>query len=143
MAGMLNVFDEKEGKYIPWPVIKGEDGRGIRSFGYDGERDLWIVVYTDGTSESIQGPTLESGAAVSPLVEFTAIDGGYRLSITDAEGTKTADLLHGKTPVKGTDYFTEADKQELVAAVKNSLTAETWTFELENGTTVEKVVLLK
>lgn len=143
MVGFLNMYSEAAGGYIPWPVIKGEDGRGIRSFGYDGERDLWIVVYTDGTSESIQGPTLESGAAVSPLVEFTAIDGGYRLSITDAEGIKTADLLHGKTPVKGTDYFTEADKQELVAAVKNSLTAETWTFELENGTTVEKVVLLK
>ena len=143
MIGFVNVWDEAKQAYVPWPVIAGKDGRGVQSFGYDGTQDLWIVVYTDGTSESVQGPTLEGGAAVSPLVAFTAIDGGYRVSITDAEGTKTADLLHGKTPEKGTDYFTEADKQELVTAVKNSLTAEKWTFELENGTTVEKVVLLK
>lgn len=48
----------------------------------------------------------------------------------------------GKTPVLGTDYFTTADKAEMVGQVKNSLTSETWTFELENGSTVSKVVLL-
>lgn len=36
-----------------------------------------------------------------------------------ADGSKGSD---GKTPVKGTDYFTEADKQEIVAAVLASFT---------------------
>lgn len=49
---------------------------------------------------------------------------------------------NGYTPIKGVDYFTEADKAELVSMLKKSLTVETWTFELEDGSTVEKAVLL-
>ena len=48
----------------------------------------------------------------------------------------------GDTPVRGVDYFTEADKTEMVQAVKESLSSETWTFTLEDGSTVEKKVLL-
>jgi hypothetical protein len=44
--------------------------------------------------------------------------------------------------VLGTDYFTEADKAEMVAAVKAALTVETWTFTLEDGTTVTKDVCI-
>ena len=47
---------------------------------------------------------------------------------------------NGKTPVKGTDYFTAADKADMVAQVKASLTTENWTFTLENGSTVTKAV---
>lgn len=72
---------------------------------------------------------------------------GTVLTVTSASGTSSADLKgtkgdSGKTPVMGTDYFTAADKAEMVTQVKNSLTSETWTFELENGSTVSKVVLL-
>ena len=49
----------------------------------------------------------------------------------------------GPKPVKGTDYFTEADKAEIVNAVKNSLPKETWIFELEDGSTVEKAVFVE
>lgn len=49
---------------------------------------------------------------------------------------------NGKTPVKGTDYFTEAEKAEMVAAVKAALSFETWTFTLEDGTTVTKEVCI-
>ena len=49
----------------------------------------------------------------------------------------------GHTPVRGVDYFTEADKQDFLASVKNSLSAETWVFTLEDGSTVEKQVLVK
>lgn len=48
----------------------------------------------------------------------------------------------GYTPVKGTDYYTEADKAEMVSLVKAALTTETWTFTLEDGSTVTKAVLL-
>ena len=48
----------------------------------------------------------------------------------------------GYTPVKGTDYFTAADQQTLITGLKNSLTTEVWTFTLEDGTTVEKQILL-
>ena len=48
----------------------------------------------------------------------------------------------GTTPVKGTDYFTSADKTEMVNAVIAALPYETWTFELEDGTTVSKEVMV-
>ncbi len=51
-------------------------------------------------------------------------------SIRGAAGT------NGSTPVKGEDYFTDEDKQEFL----NSLPSETWVFELEDGTTIEKEV---
>lgn len=104
MAGIINVWDEEKQTYVPMPAIVGKDGRGIRSFGYDGAQDKWAVVYTDGTTDIIQGPTLEGGAAgVSPVVEFSAIAGGTRLSITDAEGIKTADILDGRDGNDGKD----------------------------------------
>lgn len=117
------------------------------------------------------------GAGVSPTVGITDIDGGHRVTITDAEGEKTFDVMDGeagatgpqgptgpkgdtgaqgiqgpkgdtgdtgpqgptgpkgetgepgpqgatgaagadgKTPVKGVDYWTEEDKQEIIDAV--------------------------
>lgn len=50
----------------------------------------------------------------SPIVNITEIEGGHRVTITDAEGTKTFDVLDGK------DYvLTDADKSEIA-----ELTAE-------------------
>ena len=44
----------------------------------------------------------------------------------------------------GKDYvLTEADKAEIADAVLDSLPTETWTFELENGTTVTKQVIMR
>lgn len=114
MSGILNVWDSVSQSYKPLPALVG---RGIKSFTYDSSKDKWIVLYTDNTTEIVKGPTLEEGAdGVSPTVELVAIDGGYRLSITDAEGTKTANILNGNTPRKGVDYFTEADKAEIAEA---------------------------
>lgn len=40
------------------------------------------------------------------------------LRVRDKDGNVTdIPAIRGKTPVKGVDYFTEADKEELVAAV--------------------------
>ena len=106
-----------------------------------------------------------------PVISVSAITGGHRITITDANGTKTVDVMNGsngkdgtngndgtsvsvssvsestedggsnvvtfsdgktltvkngkagsngkdgKTPVKGTDYYTESDKTEMVNAV--------------------------
>lgn len=49
----------------------------------------------------------------------------------------------GATPVKGTDYWTAADKAEMVQDTKTALTAETWTFTLTDGSTVAKQVVVK
>lgn len=49
----------------------------------------------------------------------------------------------GKTPVKGSDYYTEADKAEMTEAVKTALSAESWTFTLTDGSSVTKSVVIK
>jgi hypothetical protein len=46
--------------------------------------------------------------------------------------------------LKGADYvLTNADKQEIATMVVNKLSSETWTFKLEDGSTVTKTVVLK
>ena len=52
------------------------------------------------------------------------------------------DGVDGKTPVKGVDYFTDADKNEVANLVK-AMISETWTFTLTNGSTVNKTVVIK
>lgn len=81
---------------------------------------------------------------ISPIVEITEIEGGHRVTITDAEGVKSFDVPNGKngkdgyTPIKGVDYFdgkdaepytlTEADKSEIVSSVKSEIPVEDiWT----------------
>lgn len=42
--------------------------------------------------------------------------------------------------VKGTDYWTEDDKAEMVEKVFEAMSGETWVFEMKDGTKVERVV---
>ena len=61
------------------------------------------------------------------------------LKIRDAEGN-----VHEILTIKGSDYvLTEADKTEIAAKVKEKLSTETWTFTLEDGSTVNKTVVLQ
>lgn len=52
--------------------------------------------------QGIQGPAGENGVnGVSPTVSVTTIEGGHRISITDASGTNTIDVLDGSTGPQG------------------------------------------
>ena len=73
---------------------------------------------TDEQKASLKGPKGDDG--VSPVVAVVGNDGGHRVTITDKNGAKTFDVMDGKagrTPVNGVDYFTEAEKAEMVSAV--------------------------
>ena len=60
------------------------------------------------------------------------------LRIRDAQG-KVVNI----PAIKGDSYvLTETDKASIAATVKEGLKTESWTFELEDGTTVTKAVLL-
>ena len=64
------------------------------------------------------------------------------LRVRDAEGN-VQEVLAIKGD-KGDDYvLTEADKQEIATKVVGNLSTETWTFTLEDGSTVNKTVVLK
>ena len=62
----------------------------------------------------------------SPIAKVETITNGATITITDKNGTTTATILNGAkgdpgtngtTPVKGVDYYTESDKQEMVQLV--------------------------
>lgn len=66
------------------------------------------------------GGSGEDGYSPIAIVEQT--DTGAKITITDKNGTTTATITDGKTPVKGTDYWTEDDKQEIVNDVLSQIT---------------------
>ena len=121
----------------------------------------------NGVFDGEKGDKGDKGdAGVSPTVSITEITGGNRITITDVNGSHSADVLNGVkgdngvsathvwngtvltitsasgtssadlkgdkgdkgadgaagyTPVKGTDYYTEADKNEMVQLVLAAL----------------------
>lgn len=119
----VDYFDGKDGS----PGMDGSDGQP----GKDG-----VSVTVKSVSES----TADSGNNVVTFSdgETLTVKNGSKGSKGD-KGDAGAD---GTTPIKGTDYFTEADKAEMVAAVKDSLPTETWTFTLSDGSTVTRKVVI-
>ena len=78
---------------------------------------------TDGNPGSNGKPGVDG---FSPIAKVETITNGATITITDKNGTTTATILNGAkgdpgtngtTPVKGVDYYTESDKQEMVQLV--------------------------
>ena len=63
----------------------------------------------------------------SPEVTIEKIEGGHKVSIEDINGTKSFDVMDGEpgkdgtTPVKGVDYYTPEEKQELIDSIIESM----------------------
>ena len=53
----------------------------------------------------------------SPTAKVTQTANGAVITITDKNGTTHATIRNGAKPVKGTDYWTEADRTQMVADV--------------------------
>lgn len=179
------------------PIESGENGATFTpSVSADG-----VISWTNDKGMDNPEPVNIKGKdgkdGVSPTVSISTITGGYRLTIKDANGTKTVDIMDGEDGTPGKDgsegvgiasikqtttstadggnniftvtltngtsatftvkngskgnpgdkgdpyTLTTTDKNEIAESVKASLTSETWTFELEDGSTVTREVLLK
>ena len=101
------------------PSIRGAVG-ATGSSGSDGKNGVGIASIAQTTTSTADGGnnvftvTLDSGA----IATFTVKNGSKgSTGETGATGSAGKDGADGKTPVKGTDYFTEADKAEMVNAV--------------------------
>ena len=127
----------------------GKDGNGIKSAVLNADYTLTLT-FTDGTTyttPSIRGATGASGKDGQNGTDgkdgtsVTHAWSGTTLSVTSASGTSSANLkgdkgdkgekgdkgadgANGKTPVKGTDYWTAADKSAMVSDVLAAL--PTW-----------------
>lgn len=79
-------------------ITKAENAR-ITDITADGK--VLTITYADGKTVSVElNITVEEGTAdakdgFSPIIKATDITGGHRLTITDAEGTKTVDVMDG------------------------------------------------
>ena len=119
--------------------LPGKDGKDgfSPSATVESNSDGAVISITDAsgttTAQIYNGSNGLPGAdGFSPTIEVTDTETGVLLTITDSTGTKTATIndgaqgpqgvpgADGHTPVKGVDYFTESDKQEIIDAVKNS-----------------------
>ena len=113
----------------------------------DGNYDYPRIKIGDGKTNINSLPFIKDG--VSPIATVSQTGTGAVISITDKNGTTTATVKNGKTgatgapgadgakgdkgdkgdpgytPVKGTDYYTQADKTEMINSVLAAL--PTWT----------------
>lgn len=85
-----------------YTVYNGKDGE-------DGYTPKKGVDYFDGTSVTVQSVSESTEDGGNNVVTFSD---GTELNVKN--GSKGADGEPGKTPVKGTDYWTDEDKQEIV-----------------------------
>ena len=71
----------------------------------------------DAGADGVGIPGADGKDGISPTVSVAAITGGNRVTITDAEGAKTFDVMDGARGASGADgkdyVLTDADKQEI------------------------------
>jgi hypothetical protein len=76
-----------------------------------------------------KNPPKDGIDGVSPTIETIPIENGTRVSITDKDGTKSFDVLNGVngySPIRGIDYWTEADKNEIKTYVEEAILGGSW-----------------
>jgi hypothetical protein len=87
--------------------------------------DSVIDINKTWSSQKIADEIRGGGELITaPTIDVEEIEGGHRVTVTDAKGEENFDVMDGKdgyTPVKGKDYYTEADKAEMVTAVLAAL----------------------
>lgn len=116
--GSTHTFEVQNGS-------KGSDGESIGVANYDADDDYTTVAFTNG--DVIQIP---SGVGIKNIRLSKQTDTGntYTVELTNGQdydfvapagpvGATGANGKDGYTPIKGTDYFTENDKKELIASL--------------------------
>ncbi len=106
------------------PVIVQLEPRRVTMLA--GNNALWssaghtALEYTVDTKTYVDNHTGAGSGGGFPVASVTETSTGAVIMVTDANGTTTATINNGKdgkTPVKRTDYFTDADINEMVNAV--------------------------
>lgn len=132
--------------------IKGPEGVGIKEF-IIGESEAGTNFYTvtikltngeETKYDILQGTNGEQGVGIKEIRmgQSSASGAANLMEIYWTDGEIS--LFHvwngkaGKTPVKGTDYYTDADKQEMVGLVLEALPADEFVKTAEQTLTAEQ-----
>jgi hypothetical protein len=84
--------------------------------------DLDISGGLDFEDTESSGLDYETELGLNVLLTVTRIEGGVRVTATDPNGVTSATVYDGKTPVKGVDYLTEEDIEELTEQIAEAIT---------------------
>lgn len=96
----------------------------------------------DGVDGSPGAPGQDGADGVSPTITVTDITGGHRVTITDADGTKTVDVMDGadgQPGQAGADGQDGADGFSPTASVSKTGSTATITITDASGTTTAQV----
>lgn len=128
----IDYFDGKNGLDGKTPIFK-VDG-GMLYIRYD-EKESWTLLGNIQGADGLDGVNGKDGRdGISPVIRINedvnewevSYDNGATWVSLDvkATGANGKDGEAGYTPVKGTDYYTEADKQEMVNNVLSELSTD-------------------
>lgn len=112
------------------PGQNGADGKGIEQMAYydtssTGEVGVYVW-YTDGTTEIIWIPGLK-GVGIESMEMLPMGDEYSNIIVKLTDGTENIfPVYNGKTPIKGTDYWTEGDKAEIKSYVDEAILGGEW-----------------
>ena len=164
----MSVLKIKDGnnQWQSIPAIKGEKG-DTGSAGQNGltptigDNGNWYLGDTDTgkPSRGIQGETGQTGATgpagrdgtngtdgVSPTASVSKSGDTATITITDANGTTTTTVKDGTNGTNGRDGYVQYTAGTKIAiennTISSTLTHETWTFTLDDDSTVNKEIVL-
>ena len=126
------------------PGTSGADGRSAEFRASGGYLQWRLVGDTSWTNllplSDITGPAGPEGSpgsagkdGVSPTVFVSTITGGHRLTITDAGGTKTVDIMNGEDGPAGS----AGEAGRGVSSISYSAATKKWTVTYTDGTSQE------
>lgn len=129
---ILKIRDKSTGEWKEIHTIVGSPGKD----GADGKDGVGI--------QSVEQTTTSNEDSGTNIVTVTKTDGTtstftVRNGSKGSEGPSGSDGKDGHTPERGVDYWTDADKQEIIA----SLPTETLTMTYEDGTTIDLKVVVQ
>lgn len=115
--------------------VNGNDGVGVTKSEVNTSGEL-VITYSNGDSinlgkivgkDGLDGTNGQNGLSAYEIAKnggFIGTEEDWLKSLKGEQGEKGQNGADGKTPVKGTDYFTAEDKTEFTAEITDSLKPE-------------------
>lgn len=136
-------YVEADGKLYIWNGTSfPANGDGVQIQGPQGPQGIQGIQGEQGP-QGVQGPAGANGAdgkdGFSPIATVTQTETGATISITDANGTTTADITNGNDGQNGTNGQDGADGFSPIATVTQTSTGATISITDAQGTTTADI----